>query len=136
MSVEENKEVIRKVEKAWGTWKFDELDQYFAPDFSSPSAVPGVPPGLEGAKMVNKLVMESFPDRTTEIVDIVAEGDKVALRMRSTGTNVNGAPWLNVSANGKKFDFEWMSIYRLKNGKIVEHHGVNDVATLMQQIGD
>jgi predicted ester cyclase len=41
-----------------------------------------------------------------------------------------GAP-----ANGKAYDIESWSIYRFRDGKIVEHWGLNDGMRLMMQIG-
>jgi predicted ester cyclase len=79
--------------------------------------------------------MGSFPDRRTEIVDIFSEGNKVCVRMHVTGTNEGGVPWIGAPANGNKVDFEWMSIYEVKNGKVTNHWGINDINMLMMQTG-
>jgi hypothetical protein len=133
---EENKEVIRKVEAAWNAGKVDELDQYFAADFHPHSTPPGMPAALETAKMAHGMGMNAFPDRKIENLDMVAEGDKVFLRNRITGTNKGGAFWLGVpEGNGKSIDFESWSVYRLKDGKVVEHWGLNDGMLGMIQLG-
>lgn len=126
------KDVVRTVEELWGAGKLDELDHYFDPAFASHSSVPGLPPTLATAKMAHQMSMQAFPDRRTEIQDIVAEGDKVAVRVRLTGTNTGGLPWFGVGANGAKVDFEFMAIYQVRDGKIVGHWGVNDLAILIQ----
>jgi predicted ester cyclase len=131
-----NKDVVRHVEEAWGTNDLDALDQYFAPDFdNSQSAMPGVPAGLEGAKMAHAMSMFSFPDRRTEIVDLIAEGDTVVVRIRMTGTNQGGFPAFAVAANGNPVDIQYVGIYRLRDGKIVQHWGLNDVMSLLMQLG-
>jgi len=136
MGAEENKRIVRLVEEAWDGQKLGELDQYFSPKFdNSATAVPGMPPGLEGAKMAHQASMASFPDRRVRIEDIIADGDQVVVRIRMTGTNKGGLAWLGVPANGNKVDFQAISVYRLAGGKIVEHHAQNDVMTLMQQLG-
>lgn len=133
---ESNGAVVRAIEDAWDNGKLDDLDQYFAPGFdNSQSATPGVPAGLEGAKMAHQGVMQSFPDRKTEILDLVEQGDTVFIRSRVTGTNQGGFPALNVPANGKAFTIESWSKYRLKDGKVVEHAGINDGLGLMIQLG-
>jgi predicted ester cyclase len=85
--------------------------------------------------MAHQASMQAFPDRKTEIVDIFGSGDKVCVRLRVTGTNEGGVPWIGAPANGAKVDFQWISIYDVKDGKITKHAGVNDLTTLMMQLG-
>ena len=132
----DNKDVVRAVEEAWDSQDLDALDQYFGPEFdNSASAVPGLPPGLAGAKMAHQGVMQSFPDRKVHIEEIVADGDTVAVRTRITGTNQGGFPAFNVPANDAPIDIAAVSIYRLRDGRIVGHWGLNDALTLMMQMG-
>ena len=132
---EENKAVVRAVEEAWDSQDLDSLGQHFAPDFdNSASAVPGVPAGLEGAKMAHQGAMQSFPDRKVHIEDLIAGGDKVVVRARVTGTNQGGFPLMNVPPNGNPIDIGFVGIYTLRDGKIVSHWGLNDAATLTQQL--
>lgn len=90
---------------------------------------------VDGFKMIHGMSMSAMPDRKVEIVDMISEGDKVVVRCRTTGTNSGGFPWLGATANGGKIEIEWISIYRLENGKVVEHWGINDGITLLGQIG-
>ncbi len=132
-----NADTVRAIEEAWDGGRLDELDRYFAPSFdNSASATPGLPPGLEGAKMAHQGVMQSFPDRKMEILDIVDGGDEVFVRTRITGTNQGGFPLFNVPANGNPFQIEAASVYRFDvGGKVVEHWGMNDALTLLMQLG-
>lgn len=132
---EDNKRVVRAIEEAWDAGKFDELPQYFASNFHSHAGLPGMPQDLETRKMIHGMAMSAFPDRKVEIQDMVAEGDKVVVRCRTTGTNTGGFPAYGADANGAKIDFEWISIYRIEGGKAVEHWGVNDAVTLLMQLG-
>ena len=131
-----NGDTVRAIEEAWDNGKLDELDQYFEADFNnSQSATQGLPAGLEGAKIAHQGFMQAFPDRQVELLDLVEDGDTVAIRNKVTGTNTGGMPQLNVPANGKPFTIESWSIYRLKDGKVVEHKGINDGLALMMQLG-
>ena len=88
-----NVNVVRAVEEAWDQGRLDDLDQYFAPGFNNAqSATQGLPAGLEGSKIAHQGVMQSFPDRKIEILDLVEGGDKVFVRNRVTGTNTGGFP--------------------------------------------
>jgi len=131
-----NAAVVRAIEEAWDDGKLDELDQYFAPSFdNSQSGLPGLPPGLEGSKMAHQGTMESFPDRKVEVLDVIEQGDRVLIRSRVSGTNRGGFPAFNVPANDRPFTIESWSIYRLKDGKVVEHEGMNDALALLMQLG-
>jgi len=133
---QDNAAVVRAIEEAWDNGKLDELDQHFEEGFdNSKSAVPGIPVGLAGAKMAHQGVMQSFPDRRVEIIDVIAEGDRVCVRNRVTGTNQGGCPAFQVPANERPFDIESWGAYRLKDGKAVEHWGMNDGLMLLMQIG-
>ena len=133
----DNKDTVRKIEAAWNKNDLAALDQHFAASFdNSTSGVPGLPAGLPGSKMAHGMVMKAFPDRKVQILDIVGEGDRVAVRNRITGTNTGGAAFLGApQPNGAKIDFESWSIYQLKDGKVVAHWGINDGVKGMIQLG-
>ena len=133
----DNKEIVRRIEAAWDRNDLDALDQYFAPEFdNAQSGTRGLPPGLTGSKLAHQGVMAAFPDRQASILDLVGDGDKVAARLRVTGTNSGGAAFLGQpEANGAKIDFEIWSLYQLRDGKVVAHWGINDGITAMMQVG-
>jgi predicted ester cyclase len=135
MAKESNTDIVRRVEEMWDAGKVDEIGQYFADDFSSSAGVPGLPPTIETAKMVHGMSMAAFPDRKTEIQDIFESSNKVCVRMRVTGTNKGGLPWFGVEANNKPVDFQWISIYEVRNGKITGHHASIDGIALLTQLG-
>ena len=133
----DNKAIVRSIEETWGRNDLAALDQYFAADFNNEqSHAQGLPIGLEGAKMAHQGAMAAFPDRRIQILDLVGDGDTVAVRVRTTGTNTGGAAFLGQpEANGAKIDFEMWSIYHLRDGKVVSHAGINDGVTAMIQVG-
>ena len=132
-----NADTARAIEQAWDGNRLDELDRYFAADFdNSTSGTPGLPPGLEGSKMAHMAVMQSFPDRKVEIVDVLEQDDKVFVHTRVTGTNQGGFGPFNVPANGNPFEIDAVSVYRFDaDGRVVEHWGMNDALALLMQLG-
>jgi predicted ester cyclase len=137
MTTEQNTAVVRAIEAAWDAGALDALDAHFAPDFNNrQSRTPGLPAGLAGAKLSHQGAIAAFPDRHVEILDTVAQGDRVFVRMRVTGTNTGGAAFLGQpEANGAKIDFEMWGLYRLEDGRVVEHWGLNDGLSAMMQVG-
>jgi predicted ester cyclase len=132
---EANKAIVRQIEEAWNGNQLDKLDPLFAPNFQQHSGMPGMTPTIDTAKQAHQMSLQAMPNRKTAIEDIVADGDKVAVRVRMTGTNTGGFPWFNIPANGKSVDVQWISIYGLKDGKVTEHRAVMDIMGLMQQLG-
>ncbi len=133
MSAEENKNLIRRYQEAYNSGKLDELDQILAPNLISHNHMPGAPTGLAGAKAVHQGLLAAFPDSRTTIEDLVTEGDRVVMRGTVTGTH-RGA-FMGAPPTGKSFKVTTMSVFRIANGKIVEHWGVVDGTGVMQQLG-
>jgi predicted ester cyclase len=102
MSAEENKAVIRRlIEEVYNEGNLDVVDELVAPDLFDHAAVPEHQHGIDGFKHVIEWVRDISPDVHYEIDDIIAEGDKVAVRMTQSGTHtgpIRGIPPLaNVS---------------------------------------
>jgi predicted ester cyclase len=133
MSTEANKALVRRYRAIHNTNKLDALDEIVAKDIVSHNKLPGLPPGLEGGKMAHFAFLESFPDIQTTTDDLIAEGDKVVERYTARGTNKGS--FMGAPPTGKKIEVGSMSIYRIADGKIVEHWGENDSTALMMQLG-
>jgi predicted ester cyclase len=130
-----NKDIVRKVEKIWVDGNLDQLDQYFA-DEHSHDRPPGVPQGIAGAKLAHLGAMKSFKDRKLEMKDVFAEGDKVFVRSTFSAQYMGGVPGVAAPEGGVPIrDIETWSVYRLKDGKIVEHWGLNDGFAIAMQAG-
>lgn len=133
MSTEQNKDIIRRYREAHNTNRLDALDAIVAPDLTSHNLFPGLPAGLEGGKMAHMGAAAAFPDQHTKTEALIAEGDLVVERWTLTGTHT-GAPFLGAPASGRKLRSTGMSIYRIVDGKIVEHWGEFDGLAAAQQL--
>jgi steroid delta-isomerase-like uncharacterized protein len=134
---EENKALVRRYLEAVddnesGNW--DILDEFLAPDFVSHG---GLPPEAgsdrDGVKRAAELFREATPGKHV-IVDQVAEGDRVVSRIRGSGQHVGEHP-PGVPASGADVEVDGVVIHRIKDGKIVEHWALVDMATFLQQVG-
>jgi steroid delta-isomerase-like uncharacterized protein len=83
-------------------------------------------------------ILDNTPDLKAEIVDMVATGDKIAIRARFSGTDSGkgwGAP-MGAPATGKSFSVEGIDVVAIDDdGRFAEHYGLFDVPTMMQQLG-
>ena len=133
-TIEQNKAVILRAEaEVWNKGDLAAVDGIYAPDFVC-HFVDGIEwRGQSGIKAAVASHRKSFPDWHERVEDIVAEGDRVAIRIHSTGTQLgafNGIP-----ATGRKVSIEEIHIFRIEHGKIAEQWGMPDVHGLLEQLG-
>ncbi|HEY1468888.1 MAG TPA: ester cyclase [Candidatus Acidoferrum sp.] len=85
----------------------------FAPEFADHGAdvPPGTPPGPAGAIQYVGGAYKKFPDIHVEILDLIAEDDRVVVRNRWTGTE---------AATGTTFEFSGIVIWRIAHRQLVE----------------
>jgi steroid delta-isomerase-like uncharacterized protein len=137
MSVEENKTVVSGFIEAGNSIKGDTkkikplIDEFLA--FSHIHHTPTGDTKLEETAKFYNMVFTAFPDLYYTIDDMVAEGDKVVLRLTSTATH-NGL-FQGIPATGKKISFKSVDIFRVTEGKITDEWSFPDVLGLMQQLG-
>src|SRR5215216_3176137 len=78
-------------------------------------------------------VINAFPDLHHDIVDMVAEGDKVAVRLNVTGTHKG--EFRGIPPTGKKLSLDEMGFITIIDGKITEGWISSDTMRLKQQLG-
>ena len=134
MSIEANKELVRRYQEAHNTNDLEALNDIVAADLIAHSLMPGLPPGLEGGKLVHQMAVSAFPDFHATIEDLIAEGDKVAARMIFRGTHTGG-DFMGIPPSGRAFAFSATAIFRIAECKIAEHWGEEDAIGWLQQLG-
>ncbi len=92
-----------------------------------------MPPGLDGTKQALTMWRAAFPDLTVTAEEMIAEGDKVAVRTVVRGTN--SGEFMGMPATGKQVTMTGIEILRIADGKVVERWGELDMMGMMQQLG-
>jgi predicted SnoaL-like aldol condensation-catalyzing enzyme len=88
MSVEENKAIVRRVfEEIWNKGNLALVDELYASDYIRHNASAGSPPGPAGEKRHRAAFRAAFPDLAITAGDVIAEGDRVAVRYHWQGTH-------------------------------------------------
>ena len=136
MSVEENKAVLRReVEELYNhTGDLDTVKELFSPDYVSHEPTSGEVRGIEGARQFAATFRKAFPDLECTIEDMIAEGDKVVMRFKGSGTH-EGETEAFGPPTGKRMEITGITIKRLSEGKIVEAWTNFDALGMMQQLG-
>ena len=130
MSLEENKVIVRKVIEAANTQDPSSMDDLVAPDFVDHTRQLR---GLDALKQFATMIFKSFSDFHETIEDIIAEGDKVWVRIKITGTHTG--EFRGLAPTGKKFTETSVDILRIVNGKLVEGWNVTDTLDFLKQLG-
>jgi steroid delta-isomerase-like uncharacterized protein len=135
MSLDKNKELVREmVEVLFNQGDVGGGDEFLSPDFiENEELPPGVPAGREGVKLLTGMLHTAFPDFEATIEDLIAEDDKVVIRMTWTGTHEG--EFMGIPPTGNRVSFGVFDIVRIADGMIVEHWGLMDNMALMQQLG-
>jgi len=132
---EQNKEILRQFMKAWDAGDIDSFGDFVAEDSVDHQLIPmpGMASGLEGVKQIAGMLRGAFPDSTSEIHYVIAEGDLVAAL--ATGRGTHTGDFMGMPATGKSFEVSEIHIVRVDGGKMVEHWGLSDQAAMMTQLG-
>ena len=133
MSLEENKEIVRRYQEAYNTADYDALDDLVDANVLTPNMISSAPRGLEGAKLVHQRTLIGMPDYQTTIEDLIAEGDMVVARVTMTGTHTGD--FYGIPPTGRRVDLTGIFIVRIANGKIMEHWGEEDGVKVLRQLG-
>jgi steroid delta-isomerase-like uncharacterized protein len=134
VSAEENKAIIQSVEEALNRGDWDAVDRLFAASYvdHDPSRA-GLPPGPEGVKQAWSMFRAAFPDLQVTIEDMIAEGDKVAVRGVVRGTHQGEL--MGIPPTGKQVTATLIDVNRIESGKLVERWAEQDNLGMMQQLG-
>lgn len=130
MSLAENKAIVRRFIEAYNERSLDLLDDLVASDYVDQI---WHMEGLESLKQGLELGFQGFPDWHEEIDDVIAEGDKVWVRVTYTGTH--SGIFRGVAPTGKQISITGLMIYRIADGKLVEGWDLSDYLALLMQIG-
>ena len=99
--------------------------------------LPGLAEPLHGReiwKLGVQAMFEGFPDLRVGIEDIFGAGDKVAVRLRFSGTQEG--PFQGVPPTHRRVGFTSIDIYRVEGDKIAEEWVSPDMMGLMRQVSE
>jgi predicted ester cyclase len=115
------------------TGNFSSADEFCAPDYIEHSTPPGMPGNLQGVEEIFGILHSAFPDFKYVVEEIIAEGDKVGLKITASGT-LQGPIFGNAST-GKHGEWPEIHIVRVQDSKLAEHRDVKDTAIRARQLG-
>jgi predicted ester cyclase len=121
---EANKAVVRRlVDEVMNRGRLEVLDELYHSPAMASAARDWITP-----------FRDAFPDVHMRVVDLVAEGDKVAARFTCSATQ--HGPWQGRAGTGRHFErVAEVYFFRFRNEKIVSAWGLEDNLARMRQLG-
>ena len=138
MSGDDNKRVVAEfVERCQNQHDLAFADEAFHPVFVNHyrpegQAIPQADRHASGFQAFYGALLRGFPDATMEINEQLAERDLVATRKTFRGTRL-GELW-DLPATGNRVEFEFIDIFQVSEGKLIEHWTSMDLAALRHQM--
>jgi len=138
---EAKKELVRRhFEEIFNRMNLTVCDEIMAEDFVEHAVAPfaqtapGRVNGPQAMRGTAEWLLAQFPDLHMTIEATIAEGDTVAVRILSEGTNlgsINGV----VPPTGKRFSARQSHWFRVADDKLVEHWATREDLPAMVQLG-
>ena len=107
----------------------DVLDEVCAPSYQHETFG-----GVAGVKQAIVEIRRGFPDMRQTVKEMVAEGDKVAVRVTWRGTHTG--EYEGIAPTGRVVTANGATFYRFVDGKVVEDGGIIDVPDVRQLLLD
>lgn len=129
-----NKALVKKmVDAVFNAHDIKAIDAYYSPAYVDHQTTAGQTADLASFKTDTQSSFTAFPDLTYTVEDIVAEGNEVWAREQICGTQTG--PLSTLAPTGKHVCIDAIDIVRIQNNLIVEHWGVADDLSLLEQLG-
>jgi steroid delta-isomerase-like uncharacterized protein len=116
----------RDVEKMAAVWKPGSIDHFYG------MAELRVP---EEMKAWFGNLFRAFPDFELEVADMVAYGDKAAVRWQARGTFTGPGRFQGLAATGARVEVEGLDLLTIEDGKIVDNRAYSDAMEMARQMG-
>lgn len=125
---------VHQAFRAFETGCLEGVERYMASDYlnyQDPDAAYGH--GAAEFKASVEWVRGAFSDLRIEVKELLCVGDRVVARVGVSGRHTGD--YLEYAPTGRQFFTEHVHFFRLRDGKIIEHHMLRDDLRVMTQLG-
>ena len=136
MSDDRNLATVRRLfDEVWNGRQFDRIPELYSSEYCAdyrPYAELRF--GHDAVRAMVERAYEAMPDYHEELLGTVAEGDRVAIHLRITGTQTG--PWGPIAPTGRRLEFEEMAMLTFDaDGRVVHQRGIVDNLNGLRQAG-
>jgi steroid delta-isomerase-like uncharacterized protein len=133
MSITNNKALVRRfITEVFEQGRIEAVDELVSDDFT-PHTWPSTGAGRDDLKRAMERVSQGLADARFTIDDMIAEGDRVTVRLTASARQVG--PFMGLPASGRTYTIDEIHIFRIRDGRISEHWHQFDQLGMMRQLG-
>jgi steroid delta-isomerase-like uncharacterized protein len=134
-TLEFNKALVRRLyEEGFNQGNVDVLDKIVAPDVvTHDPIILDAPTGPDAIRGGIEMIRKAFHDFHVEVIDLLAEGDRVASFLSMSGTNTGD--YRRGGATHKSGTMRAFFLWRIADGRLAESWGMADRFQFLQQLG-
>lgn len=133
MSIDENKAIVRRfIDEVFVQGRTATVDELLADDFVG-HTWPSTGHPRDDLKAAIGRTSKALTDSRFTIEDMIAEDDRVAVRLTAEATHTGEL--MGMPPSGKRYSIGEIHIFRIHDGTVVEHWHQYDKLTMMQQLG-
>lgn len=133
MSTVENKAILQRAIDNWNSGSLAAYLELYNTDVVLHGFPPGLPPGVQGAKLFYEGLWAAFPNPRLTLDEVMAEGDKVVCRFNMEATHKG--EFMGIPPTGKGVKVSGITILRFSDGKCIERWNQVDMLGWLQQLG-
>ena len=126
--------VLRYYDEVWRAGNVDAIDELLTPDHVDETPPPGFDGTRDGQKQIATLMRDTSKDKTMDVLDVVADGDRVAGVWRMTWTQI-GDLWGMVPADGQTIELHGMDYFQIRDGRIARTRHVENWLEVVAKLG-
>jgi steroid delta-isomerase-like uncharacterized protein len=123
----------RLYEEVFNQGRVELVEELVAEDFVEHESVPGMPTDRTSVPAFVQMFRGAFPDGRMDLEDVLVDGDKIACRVRMSGTH--DGEFMGIAPTHRKFSVQTIDIIEFRDGKAIAHWGVTDTAAMLEQLG-
>ena len=133
----ENREVVERLYEGLDAHNIEIMDELLAEDYTTGIYRAGsekeIEGGREGMKELWQEYWEAFPDFEGDTMELIAEGDRVAVFREEVGTHEG--EFRGIEPTGNEVTFEYAGYFVVEDGQIVHGHFLGSIINLLKQMG-
>jgi steroid delta-isomerase-like uncharacterized protein len=133
MPTDRNRQIVRRfIDEIFVAGRKETVDELLSDDFVAHTWPSTGDPKADLKAAIDR-TSKGLADPVFTIEDVIAEGDRVAVRLTAAATQVG--EMMGMPPSGKRYEIGEIHWFRLRDGKVVEHWHQFDQMAMMRQLG-
>jgi steroid delta-isomerase-like uncharacterized protein len=133
IELDRNKALVRRfIDEVFVAGRPGAVDELVSEDFV-PHTWGAMASGRDGLKQAMERVSRGLADVRMTVEDMIAEADRVAVRLTSSARQVGEL--MGMPPSGREYTIDEIHVFRIRDEQIVEHWHQADFLGMMKQLG-